>query len=91
MPLLLRWEVHSRLSCQPGGQRAPAVGVVSAIDLYATRYFIARGFDPWLAKALATAMGLGLNFAGRRFVVFPEDPSPDWKPQVRRRDSEFSS
>jgi dolichol-phosphate mannosyltransferase len=60
------------------------VGVVSAIDLYATRYFIARGFDPWMAKALATAMGLVLNFSGRRFLVFPEDPSPDWKPQLRR-------
>jgi len=34
-----------------------------------------------LAKVLASALGLALNFAGRRFVVFPEPPSPDWKPQ----------
>jgi dolichol-phosphate mannosyltransferase len=60
------------------------VGSVGFIDLYCTRYFVARGFDAWMAKAMATAMGLVLNFAGRRFIVFPEDPSPDWKPQLRK-------
>jgi dolichol-phosphate mannosyltransferase len=60
------------------------VGIVGIIDLYCTRYFVAIGFHAWIAKAMATAMGLVLNFAGRRFVVFPEEPSPDWKPQLRR-------
>ena len=60
------------------------VVIVGIIDLYCTRYFVARGFDAWIAKAMATAMGLVLNFAGRRFVVFPEEPSPDWKPQLRK-------
>jgi dolichol-phosphate mannosyltransferase len=57
------------------------VGVVSVVDLYSTRFFITVGLNAALAKALATAIGLVLNFAGRRFIVFPEEPSPDWGPQ----------
>jgi hypothetical protein len=34
-----------------------------------------------LAKVGATTIGLLLNFMARRFIVFPEAPSPDWKPQ----------
>jgi glycosyltransferase involved in cell wall biosynthesis len=60
------------------------VGVVSIVDLTFTQYFVARGVGAGIAKAMATVMGLGLNFAGRRFVVFPEDPSPDWNPQLQR-------
>jgi len=57
------------------------VGVVSVVDLYSTRLFVTVGLGFAAAKILATAIGLVLNFAGRRFVVFPEHPSPDWKPQ----------
>jgi glycosyltransferase involved in cell wall biosynthesis len=57
------------------------VAAVSVVDLYSTRAFVAVGMGAALAKALASAIGLVLNFAGRRFVVFPEKPSPDWKPQ----------
>ena len=57
------------------------VALTSVVDLYATRSFIALGLGHALAKVLASALGLALNFAGRRFVVFPEPPSPDWKPQ----------
>jgi putative flippase GtrA len=35
-----------------------------------------------LAKTLATGVGFVLNFVGRRFIVFPEEPSPDWEPQA---------
>ena len=55
------------------------VGVVSVVDLYSTRFFVTVGLGAVLAKVLATAIGLVLNFAGRRFVVFPEKASPDWK------------
>src|SRR6478609_805594 len=54
------------------------VGVVSVVDLYSTRFFVTMGLSALMAKVLATAVGLVLNFAGRRFVVFPEPPSPDW-------------
>jgi dolichol-phosphate mannosyltransferase len=57
------------------------VGVVSVVDLYTTQFFITLGMNAAVAKALATAIGLVLNFAGRRFIVFPEEPSPDWGPQ----------
>lgn len=59
------------------------VAAIGAFDMYATKGMIEVGMAPWLAKAFATAMGLILNFAGRRYLVFPEKPNPDWKPQVR--------
>jgi glycosyltransferase involved in cell wall biosynthesis len=57
------------------------VATIGVIDLYMTRGFLAVGIAPWLAKTTATAIGLVLNFAGRRFLVFPEKGRPDWKPQ----------
>jgi dolichol-phosphate mannosyltransferase len=57
------------------------VGAVSVVDLYSTRLFLAAGASAGTAKLLATGIGFTLNFAGRRFLVFPEDPNPDWRPQ----------
>jgi putative flippase GtrA len=57
-----------------------AVGVV---DLYCTRFFVAIGVGSALAKILAAGIDLVFNFAGRRFIVFPEKLNPDWKPQGR--------
>ena len=42
---------------------------------------MAIGLGAMAAKSLASAIGLVLNFAGRRFLVFPEASNPDWKPQ----------
>jgi dolichol-phosphate mannosyltransferase len=57
------------------------VGAVSLVDLYTTRALLMLGMGAAMAKVLATAVGVVLNFAGRRFLVFPEKPSPDWAPQ----------
>lgn len=57
------------------------VTVVGLIDMFCTRFLIAFGMAPSISKLLSTAVGLVLNFAGRRFFVFPEKPNPDWKPQ----------
>jgi glycosyltransferase involved in cell wall biosynthesis len=57
------------------------VAAVSVVDLYSTRLFLEAGAGAGVAKALATLIGLVLNFAGRRFLVFPEKPNPEWKPQ----------
>ncbi len=57
------------------------VSVVGLIDMLCTRFFISTGVPPSLAKLISTAIGLVLNFAGRRFFVFPEKPNSDWKPQ----------
>jgi len=57
------------------------VSVVGLIDMYCTRFFIAIGLHPSISKLVSTAIGLVLNFAGRRFFVFPEKGNPDWKPQ----------
>jgi dolichol-phosphate mannosyltransferase len=57
------------------------VAVVGLIDMYFTRLFVALGVPPALSKVTSTAIGLILNFSGRRFLVFPEKPNPEWKPQ----------
>lgn len=46
------------------------VATVALLDLGATRGLMAMGSSPWLAKSLASCMGLLFNFLGRRFVVF---------------------
>jgi putative flippase GtrA len=70
-----------------GGEVAAFFLVVSTVglfDLYCTRFFISLAAPPWMAKLISTAVGLVLNFAGRRFIVFPEKARGDWKPQGRR-------
>ena len=71
-----RWQSSAEIAVFLG-----VVAAVSVVDLYSTRFFIGVGFGYAASKALATAIGLVLNFAGRRFIVFPEKPNPDWKPQ----------
>ena len=38
------------------------------------------GFSPVISKLLATGLGFILNFAGRKYIVFPEKKSGPWKP-----------
>ncbi len=57
------------------------VATVGAFDMYCTRFLVGMDMPAWLAKTISTALGLVLNFAGRRFIVFPEKTRPDWKPQ----------
>jgi len=60
------------------------LGVISSvglIDMFLTRWLVSLSLALWAAKATATALGLVLNFAGRRFIVFPEKGRTDWKPQ----------
>ena len=57
------------------------VSLIGVVDIYCTLGFVSLGSPPWLAKVGATTIGLLLNFAARSFIVFPEAPSPDWKPQ----------
>ena len=48
------------------------VTVVGALDLWITTMLWALGNPAWLAKGIASLVGLIFNFAGRRFWVFPE-------------------
>jgi putative flippase GtrA len=57
------------------------LAAIGYFDFASTRFFLSRGIDAWMAKSIATAFGLILNFVGRRFVVFPEPANPDWEPQ----------
>ncbi len=46
------------------------VAAVGLLDVGITRGLVAMGTAPWLAKSLASLIGLGFNFLGRRFAVF---------------------
>jgi glycosyltransferase involved in cell wall biosynthesis len=46
------------------------VAVAGALDLGITSALVAVGTMPWLAKSLASILGLVLNFLGRRYLVF---------------------
>jgi putative flippase GtrA len=46
------------------------VAAVGLEDVGCTKALIALGASAWFAKALSSAFGLVLNFAGRRFLIF---------------------
>ena len=56
---------------------------VGAIDYGITRGLIENGLAPLAAKALATLLLPVLNFAGRRFLVFPTPKRGPWEPRQR--------
>jgi len=54
---------------------------IGAFDLLCTKYLLQANFSPSLSKMISTGLGLVFNFAGRKWIVFPEPGNPDWKPQ----------
>lgn len=56
------------------------VGSLMWFDLKITAGLMAAGTTPGWAKALSSVAGLVLNFLGRRFIVFPQRKSGEWKP-----------
>ncbi|MBN2319203.1 MAG: bifunctional glycosyltransferase family 2/GtrA family protein [Acidobacteria bacterium] len=59
------------------------VSVVSVLDAVLTGIFVNYFlFTPGTAKLLASAAGLVPNFLARRFIVFPEPASGEWRPQA---------
>jgi len=46
------------------------VSLVGLLDLGATTQLYGAGMPAWLAKSLASLIGLVFNFVGRRFIVF---------------------
>ena len=58
-----------------------AVAAIGWIDLTVTRLALHHGWWPAAAKLAASAIILILNFAVRRYIVFPQRVSPGWKPQ----------
>ena len=54
--------------------------MVGALDLAITAGLYQLDYTAESAKIGATLMGLLFNFAGRRFIVFPEPASGPWKP-----------
>ncbi len=58
------------------------VCVIGYIDLLMTRFLLFLGLSAAIAKLSSSAVGLALNFAGRRWVVFAEQSIPDWQPRA---------
>ncbi len=63
---------------------ASLVSGVCLFDLAVTSTLLSFSFDAWSAKLIATGLGLLLNFAGRRFLIFPEPASGPWNPQSKQ-------
>lgn len=55
-----------------------------SIDIYLTVLIANLGTAEWLSKSLATVVGLFTNFAGRRMLVFREEPRGSWKPSLNK-------
>jgi putative flippase GtrA len=49
------------------------------LDYAFTAGFMAMGLSAGWAKAFSSMVNLAVNFAGRRFLVFPEPSSGSWK------------
>ena len=56
--------------------------VAGLFDFGITKLFLSLEFPPGISKLVATSSLLLLNFLGRRFFVFPEQPSGPWRPQI---------
>jgi dolichol-phosphate mannosyltransferase len=63
-----------------------SVVAIGGFDLASTRFLLAQGASPWVAKSIASILGLILNFSARRFIVFPERSNPEWTPQESSKD-----
>ena len=59
---------------------ALVVVVMGTLDFGLTRWLIDADFAPLASKALATTLLPVLNFAGRRFLVFPSPQRGPWRP-----------
>ena len=57
------------------------VAAIAFVDLETTKYFISAKISPGFSKLSATGFAFILNFLGRRFIVFPENPRREWKPE----------
>ena len=56
-----------------------AVTGIALVDMALTTAFLAFGLGPAGAKLLASCIVVMLNFVTRRFLVFPESRSEDWR------------
>lgn len=56
------------------------VAVVGVCDFFVTQSGLGCEWHPAIAKLVATFVCAGLNFVGRRYLVFPEPSSGPWRP-----------
>lgn len=60
------------------------VCALGVMDVELTKLLLAAGLAAWTAKSTATLIGLLLNFAGRRMLVFPEPASGPWRRRIEQ-------
>ncbi len=78
--VLLLFRHRARWS--PPGEAAFYLGLVvlgALVDFVTTRELLQSGYAAWAAKAIACCVGLGSNFIGRKYLVFPEPAAGPWK------------
>ena len=74
-----RWSTAGEMAAYWG-----VVAVVGFMDVTITKGLIWSGMHDLLAKATSSAVGLIFNFAGRRWLVFPERGRGPWRAQVEK-------
>ncbi|MCU0560200.1 MAG: bifunctional glycosyltransferase family 2/GtrA family protein [Desulfobacterales bacterium] len=57
------------------------VGLGAMLDFYTTWGLLQNGASAWAAKAVACGVGLGVNFLGRKYIVFFEPAAGPWSSQ----------
>ena len=73
---------YHRVRWSTGGEVVAYIAVVvlcAGFDAYITMSMIFLGLSDWLSKLIATASTLFVNYAGRRYVVFPAKRRGPWK------------
>ena len=76
---------RQRPSSQRWSEVLSYIGLVigaGALDAVSTLALIGAGIAPVAAKTMASAIALGFNFVGRRFLVFPEPKPGPWAPAL---------
>jgi dolichol-phosphate mannosyltransferase len=56
----------------------------AALDLIVTKLSVNLGSSPAIAKSIATALVLAVNFVGRRYIVFPLAGRGEWQERRQR-------
>jgi dolichol-phosphate mannosyltransferase len=59
-----------------------STGLIGLLDLGITISLVGAGVSREMSKIAAIAAGFILNFAVRRYIVFPESSSGPWRPQM---------
>ena len=57
--------------------------IAAGLDLVVTTFLMKIGWPALAAKSLSATVGFGINFIGRKYIVFRESAAGPWTPQTK--------